>query len=225
MTTRRLTTALTAALALAVLIPGPALAQEHHGGEEEAEQSRQQMMDRGMMDRPAMQRGMMSHGPMARDGMGPDHRSAMMAAMAFGPGPMMLLHQKEALGLSEEQASRLDSLRAAMHGTLEEHRSAMEEVHGAMKELAASEEPGMDRFRELLERMADAWVEMAVEMARTHRRAMDVLTEEQRSNARYGMELMHRMMMERHHGEGHGHMEDRGLMEDRGHDGTGGGDR
>lgn len=142
-----------------------------------------------------------------------------MAAMAFGPGPVMLLHQKEALGLSEEQASRLDSLRAATVGTMEEHRSAMEEVHVAMKELAASEEPGMDRFRDLLERMADARIALAVDMARIHRRAMDVLTEEQRSNARYGMKLMHRMMMQRHHGEGHGHMEDRG------HDGAGGGGR
>lgn len=196
MMTRRLTTALAAALALAVLTPGPALAQEHHGGEAEAEESRQGMM--------------MNHGPMAHDRMGPDHRSAMMAAMAFGPGPMMLLHQKDALGLTEDQASRLDSLRAGMHETMEEHRSAMEEVHGAMKELAASGEPGMDRFRELLERMADARVELAVEMARTHRRAMDVLTEEQRSNARYGMKLMHRMMMDGHHDEHPGSMEDRG---------------
>lgn len=200
MKTRRLGT-LAAAVAVAALTAVPAVAQQGHGqGHDQRENST-----------------MMRPGPGGHGAMGGDHGHAMMAAMAFGPGPTMLLRQHEALGLSEEQVSRLDSLRAAMHSRMEEHRTTLRKIHEGMRALADSDEPDMDRYRELLERMADARVEMAVQMAGAHRQAMDVLSPEQRSNARYGMELMHRMM-QRHRGSG-GHggmMEDPPMMRERG---------
>lgn len=194
MKTRRFA-ALTATVAIGLLAAAPARAQQQGHGQ----------MDHGARRAGDMMQGCpmgqigpvgMKHGHMGGGGAG-----AMVAAMAFGPGPAMLLHQKEALDLTEEQASRLDSLRAAMHATLEEHRTGMQGVHEQMRGLAATEGPGLDRFRQLLRRMADARVELAVEVARTHRQAMGVLTEEQRSNARYGMKLMHHRMMRRGHGE------------------------
>lgn len=161
---------------------------------------------------------MMQSGPHGHAMMEGDHGHAMMAAMAFGPGPAMLLRQRDALELTEEQASRLDSLRAAMHSSMEDHRAGMQEIHQGMKTLADSEEPDMARFRELLEQMADSRVDLAVRMAEVHREAMDVLSPEQRSNARYGMELMHHRMMRMHHEEGgHGGMMERHpMMRERG---------
>ena len=157
----------------------------------------------------------MQSGPHGHSMMHGDHGHAMMAAMAFGPGPAMLLRQGDALDLTAEQESRLDSLRAAMHSRVEDHRAGMQEIHQGMRELADSEEPDMARYRELLERMADARVELAVRMAEVHRQAMDVLSQEQRSNARYGMELMHHRMMRIHHGEGGGMMEHHPMMHER----------
>lgn len=169
-----------ALLVAAVLVLPTAVAaqqgQEHRHGRES-----QQTEDRPM---PGMMMRMQGHGEMM--GMG------MMGMMAT-PTPTMLLHQREALALSEEQVERLEALHEGMAGTRGEHMESMRAAHERLAEQARDPDLDLAAYESTLRSLADAHVGMHVEMARVGQQARDVLTAEQQEKLRTGMQFMRGM--------------------------------
>ncbi len=63
---------------------------------------------------------------------------------------------------------------------------AMESVKG--------EKPDLSKYESVLMKLAEHHVKMQVEQARFSQQALGILTQQQRSNVRYGMHLMGEMM-------------------------------
>lgn len=147
-------------------------------------------MARGMMMGGMMGQGMMGSGmmPMMGRGMG------MMAT--GGPGPTALLRMRDALELTDEQVSTLESMRDDLQSQMQGRMTAMMTAHQAAAAALDSETPDWEAYEGNLETAADVMVRTHVMMARTARDARDVLTPEQREtlDAR-GMEMMRGMMM------------------------------
>lgn len=197
------------------LLPRPLPAQEHghERASEEVEKEKQEaQVGHGMKGRHGMAHGMMgpmmSHPMMGRGMGGHDH-----GMMAGGPGPMMLLHQKEALELSDAQVRELEGLHEEMKSAMETARTEIRPLREELEKVSRAEDPDLGRYESLLQDLADRHVQLRVRMARTHRQAMQVLTDQQRAQVRYGMRLMRQMMRE-HEGEREGHGE-------KGHEGKG----
>lgn len=169
-------------LAGAFLVPAGLSAQGHQAHHPETDETRAPsgMMDDGMM---GQQSGMMSD------------RMTMMGSVQAGP--RMLLHQRDVLELSEDQIDELEQLEARADELRSSHRSAMASVRERLQELRGSDEMDLDRYESLLREQAELRVEMRVRAAETHRDALEVLTDEQRSNVRYGMRMMRSMHSER----------------------------
>lgn len=167
------------ALAAAVLLALPAVAvaqgtgmSGHHGTA--AGQQGPMGSGHGMMGGM----GMMGGGMMG--GMG----------MMMGPTPGFILAQKDALGLTAEQVTRLDSLQAQLTDTWQTHHATMQGVHQEMGELRQAQEPDLDRYQKLMQQMASSGAAMHVRIAKLSQEAERVLTPDQRSKVRYGMSLM-----------------------------------
>lgn len=131
-------------------------------------------------------------GPMGMGMMGM-HGEAAMMGMA-GPSPALILAQREALDLTDDQVASLEALqeRAA-----EAWKADMEAMHALHETLAAElEKPELDlaAYESALEQMADRHVAMAVAMAGTGQEALAILTDQQRSELRVGMRFMRGMM-------------------------------
>lgn len=121
-------------------------------------------------------------------------------------GPAMLLRQRDALELSNEQIERLEELEGRVDDLHSAHMSELAPVREQLKALHGSEEFDKDRYEELLKRQANLRVEMMVEIADVHQASFTVLTDEQKSNVRYGMRMMRSM-------EGDAEMSGRGMMD------------
>lgn len=179
-------------LLIAGLLAAPygAAAQNHHPDEAGAKQEMESAA--GMMP---MCHQMMSS--MAGRGMGMgEGMMGMMGSRAMGMmlSPRVILMQKDALDLSDEQIERLESLQHRMdHG----REPGMSQGHSMMQQLEKAldpENPDLETYESLLNQMADHHVQMQVQMARLGIEALDVLTADQREKVRYGMKLMHGMM-------------------------------
>lgn len=152
-------------------------------------------MARGMMMGGMMGSGMMGSGMMRMMGRG----MGMMAT--GGPGPTALLRMRDALELTDEQVSVLESMGADLQAQMRGRMTAMMTAHQAAAAALDSETPDWQAYEGNLETAADIMVRTHVMMARAALDARDVLTPEQREalDAR-GMEMMQGMM----HGMGPG---------------------
>ncbi|HKK27790.1 MAG TPA: Spy/CpxP family protein refolding chaperone [Gemmatimonadota bacterium] len=167
--------------------------------------------------------GSMSGGPAAMGGaqaampggcgMGGGMMGSMMGGgmMALGPTAADILAQKDALGLTEEQTTRLDSLQGRTAEAWQAHRAMMQGIHQQMSELRQAEKPDLDRYQKLMQQMASAGAAMHVQVAKIGQEAEQVLTPDQRSKVRYAMKLMGQRG-----GMGSGGMMGRGSMMGRG---------
>lgn len=185
------TGSMTTALVIALLLPASLAAQgqAHHPDSDST--------------RAPGQMGMMSDGMgMQTTGM---HGMGMMHSH-MQHGPAMLLRQRDALDLSNEQIERLEELEGRVDDLHSSHMSELAPVREQLKGLHRSEEFDKDRYEELLQRQANLRVEMMVEMADVHQASFAVLTDEQKSNVRYGMRMMRSM-------QGDAEMSGRGMME------------
>jgi len=146
----------------------------------------------GMCEQMSGRMGMMS-------GQGMMGGQSMMSGPGMmGPQPMMLLKQREALGLSADQIERLEAMkeRASVH-----RASRMTEMRRFDEDVAAAtgeDTPDLARLETMLSKQAQGHVRMRVGQARMAQEALSVLTVEQRSNLRYGMQLMQSMMRSMH---------------------------
>lgn len=185
------TGSMTTALVIALLLPASLAAQgqAHHPDSDST--------------RAPGQMGMMSDG-MGMQTMGMHGMDMMHSHMQHGPA--MLLRQRDALELSNEQIERLEELEGRVDDLHSSHMSELAPVREQLKALHGSDELDKDRYEELLQRQANLRVEMMVEMADVHQASFAVLTDEQKSNVRYGMRMMRSM-------QGDAEMPGRGMME------------
>lgn len=193
------TGSMTAAFVIALLVPASLAAQGQQAHHPDSDSIRAS----GRM-------GMMSDG-MGMQTMGMHGMGMMRSHMQRGPA--MLLRQREALDLSNEQIERLEELEGRVDDLHSAHRSELAPVREQLKALHGSEKLDKDRYEELLQRQADLRVKMMVEMADVHQASYAVLTDEQKSNVRYGMRLMHSMRVDAemsHEMPGGGMMENMG---------------
>lgn len=185
--------------AAALALPTAAAAQEeqdHRPGQEAPSRPEMPGM-RGMM------MGMQGHGAMM---------SMRMTGMMAAPGPMMILRQKEALALTDDQVQRLQTLQERMAQGRREHMETMRTVHERIGELARGPDLDLAAYEEALRSMADAHVAMQVAMARLGREAREDLTPEQREKLRTGMQFMRGMMQGMHSRMGPGEAGGMGAM-------------
>ncbi len=125
------------------------------------------------------------------------HMMEMMSQMemgAVGQGPARLLAQKEALGLSDEQIERIEAIREQLAETHKSQMSEMRPIHQELMDAQQADDPDAGRIESLLAQMAQGHVQHHMEMFRLDGEALDVLTPQQRENARYGMNMMRHMM-------------------------------
>lgn len=164
-------------VATAFLVPAGLSAQGHQEHHPQTDETR---APSGMMDG-----GMMGHQPGMMSGQ-------MMRSM-MEPAPRMLLHQQDVLELSQQQIEQLEQLQERAEELRAPHRSEMESVREQLRELHGSDAPDLERYESLLREQADLRVDMLTQAAQIHRDAFEVLTDEQRSNVRYGMRMMRSM--------------------------------
>ncbi len=119
---------------------------------------------------------------------------SQMSMGAMGRGPAMLLAQKDALGLSDEQIERIKAVQDQLAETHKSHMSEMRPIHQGLMEAQQADDPDTGQIESLLGQMAQGHVQLHMEMFRLAGEALDVLTPEQRENARYGMKMMRHMM-------------------------------
>ncbi len=106
----------------------------------------------------------------------------------------MILGQKEALGLSDEQVGKLEGIEGERGEAHEAHKAQMGPLHQQLMEAQREEAPDLERIEGVLGRVAEAHVQGQLQKLRFGQRAMEVLTPEQRANVRYGMRLMKKKM-------------------------------
>ncbi len=123
------------------------------------------------------------------------HSQGMMGmSMMIQPGPDFLLKQKEALTLSDEQVQRLEELKEQHVEFHQAHMGQLTPLRQQAMGALHAEQPDLEAYEFALNAWANEHVKMQVEMARSSQKVLEVLTEEQRSNVRYGMHLMHQWM-------------------------------
>lgn len=157
----------------------------------------QQGMPRQGRDTTGMM-GMGRHSAM----MGAPQQGRMMGAMGMmSAGPMMILQQKEGLGLTHDQVEKLEALQERVAERRAAHTAAMRALHERLGELAAEPDTNLDAYETTLRALADERVAWHMAMARSGQEARDALTAEQRDDLRVGMRFvrgaMSRMMQGR----------------------------
>jgi len=110
--------------------------------------------------------------------------------MSLGPTPAYILAQQDALGLTETQTARLDSLQGQVAEARQTHHAKMQDIHQQVSKLRQEEMPDLDRYQQLMREMASTGTAMHVRIATLGQEALGVLTPEQRSKVRYAMKLM-----------------------------------
>ncbi len=172
------------------MMAGPSLltGQEHHPPESGAASEAQPGPDMSqMMDMEMCMKMMGGQGMMGGEGM-------MGGQGMMGAQPATLLGQKEALGLSEPQIERLEALRKRAFESRDRHMSEMSRLGQNISSALAETPPDLDRFETLIGEQAEMHVQTQVGRARLSQEAISILTDEQRSNLRYGTRLMRSMM-------------------------------
>lgn len=186
-----MTRVLPLALAAALTAPAPGHAQEGHAAHHPDRDTVRQRADQrpGMMGEKGMMGDMHGEDGMMSTGM-------MHATMTSGSSPGMLLRHREALGIDSAQVERLEALRQEMAGAREPHMEAMRSAHEKARAALEGDDPDFGAYESALREMADHHVGMMVARAQTARRALDVLTPEQRSKLEEMKASMDDKMME-----------------------------
>lgn len=142
-------------------------------------------MAQGMMMGSMMGQGMMGSGMMQMMGQG----MGMMAT--GGPGATAMLTMRDALDLSDEQVSRLETIRDELATTVQPLMTAMMASHTAAAGALQGDTPQLGAYQQNLQTAANIMVQTHVAMAQAQVQARRVLTPEQRERlAVRGMQMM-----------------------------------
>jgi Spy/CpxP family protein refolding chaperone len=142
-----------------------------------------QMMSQGMMGA-----GMMGPGMMGMMGQG----VGMMST--GGPGPAAILGMADALDLTADQRSRLQTIQDAYGNSIEPLMARAMEAQARAAEALQGDSPDFDAYESALREGTDQMIQAHVAMARAAFEARQVLTDEQRARLRGGMQMMQGMM-------------------------------
>ena len=100
-----------------------------------------------------------------------------------GPGPEMVEHMAQALGLSEDQKTQIKALMEGISATEEARHQKISELHQQMEALTANGQFDEARVRELANQQAQLHAEQIVEHQRMKAKVFSLLTAEQRVKA------------------------------------------
>lgn len=146
-------------------------------------------MAQGMMMGGMMGQGMMGSGMMGMMGQG----MGMMAT--GGPGAAAMLDMRDALDLTDEQVSRLETIRDGLAATVQPLMTAMMSSHTAAAEALRGDTPDFDAYQQGLQAAANIMVQTHVATARSQVEAREVLTPEQLGLLRdHGPNMMQGLM-------------------------------
>lgn len=140
--------------------------------------------------------------PMPRVVPHPRGERAGMASIGMDPLahlPLLLLEQREALGLDSAQIQKLEALHVAGARSDRAHRGSLAAIHDRLAAAMSGDHLDLDAYRDAVRAEADSMVARRMEVAGRAQRALGLLTAAQRSNALYGIRLLHVM-----HGGGMG---------------------
>lgn len=191
-TMKRITAVLSILLVLSLFTSAPTLAQQpDQRGMMARPDTMPGMMQDNMMGQGMMQGGMMQMMQGMRQQMmqNPMHRANMMA--------FMLPALADTLGLSDEQANRLDQLKSeAMAQRQEQHEQMATRRQELMSLFEGEEQPDPAAVRQHLMAMAEQRTEQQAALYETAQAMREVLTDEQRQmlNGMTPQEQMHQMM-------------------------------
>ena len=144
--------------------------------------------------------------PARPEGTVPMQGMMQMPMQGMVPGPGMILQLRGPLSLTDAQVRRIEAIRDRREESHMPHaQAAMRAMQDAAGMLEAST-PDLSRYEAKLREAANHHVLAHAAMARTWLEAREVLTPEQRSNLRFGMQLMQQMASERMQGM-HGMMD------------------
>jgi hypothetical protein len=135
----------------------------------------------------------------------------MMGADPLAHLPLMLLRQREALDLTDDQVKSLAAIHAEAEKAMEAREGGMAALHERLMASLQGGQLDVAAYEQAVRAEADSMVARRTAVARRAQRALSVLTPGQRSNAIYGLRLMHLHMMQ-------GGMMHGGMMD--GHGGT-----
>ena len=107
--------------------------------------------------------------PMRRGGMG-----------MMGARPAQLLAQRDELGLTDDQVTRLEELGEKQRGMMQGMHTGMMAVRSQMRNMTEADSLELDAYRSALEAMADQMVGHRMQWARFQQQVLGVLTPEQR---------------------------------------------
>lgn len=138
-------------------------------------------------------------GQQHRHGQEPEAQAAQMQGMMgmmAGPSPGMILRQRGALDLTEEQVRELEALEERLAETRAGHMEAMQTVHQTLAEQTTAPDLDLAAYESTLRSLADQHIAMHVAIARVGQEARQVLTAEQREKLQVGMQFMRGAMMQ-----------------------------
>ena len=112
-----------------------------------------------------------------------------------GPGPEMMEHMAQVLGLSEDQKTQIKALMDGVQAAEEARHQKMEELHKQLEAATANGQFDETKVREIENQQAQIHAEQIVEHERMKAKVFSLLTPEQRIKA----EEMHKRFGEGEH--------------------------
>lgn len=172
----------------------------------------------GTMNRDMME-GMMGQGGM----MPPDMMGGMMGPMMAPGGPAerplisLALHQKDKLGLSDEQVKTLEAIRATFQEDAEKRSASLRRAEAELQELLVSDSVDLAKVEAKLKESEALRTELRLSRIKALEQGKAVLTPEQRKKlktlASQAADPMPGMMRGRGMEEMHRFMQSEGMME------------
>ncbi len=123
----------------------------------------------------------MGGGAMGGGAMGGGAMADHQAMMAMFVPPQALLSQRQALGLTDDQVSRIEHLQHERGEDVQESRDELAEQRQKAIAALREDEPDLDEYEHALKELSEERIEAHVAMLKAAMEARDVLTDAQRA--------------------------------------------
>ena len=140
-----------------------------------------------------MHQGQMQQGRMMNRAGQPMMIGMGMMGIWLQPGPQFLLDQTNALELTGDQVQQLEKLQSDLSAARESHADRVTALRKSVNDALNGNKPDLDEYQSALESLANEYISMQVERARTSQQALAVLNDTQRSYVNFGMQMMRQM--------------------------------
>ncbi|MDN5850445.1 MAG: Spy/CpxP family protein refolding chaperone [Nitrococcus sp.] len=132
-------------------------------------------------------------------------KGGMWGMDMFAYVPMGILHQKDLLGLSDEQVQKIRSIKKEMCKAAGGSHETIEQIHGKLEAALKGGKFDLSAYESAVKEAADYFVQARLQTARKAQEALQVLSQDQRTKFLYAMEVIHSWMEShgmKHHGYG-----------------------